>query len=227
MNPTLDDVKRAVDVAKSLEAQGYFTKVKQGDEKAASYFSRMVASKVNPSGNPNDWGWLSKPAGGFNIEGFADGAIVFGNNPSDLNNVLKIVVQVGSSNPNDIKIGDSVQQRRPQDVWFCPVPLPDSVVSYITGQAPTPAFPSYEVDFGGDKLATEQIGIPLESDYIKAGQRLNSGSATWFARTYYDAVYFTVVDKMNAKDAMAKSVVKRRPEWRKALDPLGTIPWDK
>ena len=99
--------------------------------------------------------------------------------------------------------------------------------AYLIGNEPPVTepteFPEYEADFGGDKYATESIGNPLEADYRKAGQSLNAGSATWFARTYYDAVYFTVVDKMNPTDAMNKSVAKRQPEWRKALDPTGVI----
>lgn len=91
--------------------------------------------------------------------------------------------------------------------------------------APAPSFPDYELDFGGDKYATEAIGGPLERDYHKAKQSLNAGSATWFSRTYFDAVKFTVVDGMDGKVAIDKSVAKRQPEWRKALDPSGVISW--
>jgi hypothetical protein len=142
MNPTTDDVKRALAAASRLVSEGYFAKVKTGDERAASYFSRMVAARANPDGIKSDWGALRKTAGGFNVEGYADGAIVFGNNPSDLRNVLKIVTQVGSDNPNAIQIGDQVQERRPVDVWESPVPLPSSLGTYLlNGGVPLPPPP--------------------------------------------------------------------------------------
>lgn len=137
MSPTHDDVLRATDAAHRLEAQGLFARVKTGDERAASYFARLVAAEANPAGRSNDWGCLAKTGGGFNVEGFADGAIVFGADPADRHNVLKIVTQVGSTDPNAIQIGSEVQDRREADVWRNPVPAPAFLRAYLLeGHAP-------------------------------------------------------------------------------------------
>lgn len=100
---------------------------------------------------------------------------------------------------------------------------------YIPFNSPVPTpspihdFPDYERDFGGDAYASAAIGKVLEEDYKKAGQLLNAGSATWFARTYFDALKFTIVDGLEGHKAIEESVVKRQPEWRRALDPNGNI----
>jgi len=209
MNPTPADVKRATDMAHALEAQGYFVKVKDGDEKAASYFSRMVASKVNPSGNPNDWGWLSKPSGGFNIEGYADGAIVFGNNPSDLNNVLKIVTQVGSNDPNAIQIGSSVQERRPSDIWVVPVPLPDSIPNYLHTIVPSSMVPWVVYDENG----FQELKRELAYDYTRRPQGADFDVSVWAARTFHNA--FMGPDKTPL--GMTAGIARARNEWCAAL----------
>lgn len=216
MNPTASDVKRATDAARQLVAQGYFTKVKTGDERAASYFSRLVAATVNPTGNPHDWGALAKTGGGFNVEGFADGAIVFGNNPSDLNNVLKIVTQVGSDNPNAIQIGDAVQPRRQVDVWASPVPAPAGLGAYLLdGGQPhpippaAPVYPSYEA-LGGDD-GGKKITRILEADYKRAGLRgLDGECGAWIQRVAYDFLTGKFKTVEESRDA-------HREEWCQTL----------
>lgn len=159
--PTVD-VQRAIDMAHQLEQQGYFAKAKSGDERGASYFARMVAARVNPSGNSSDWGWLKKTGAGFNVEGYADGAIVFGNDPANRTNVLKIVTQIGSTNPNAIQIGDAVQERRAEDIWDKPVPLPDAITSYLLpgGVVIPPSVPPH-------------ADLPGRQEMMEAGQRLH------------------------------------------------------
>lgn len=220
MNPTGDDVKRAIAAARDLETQGYFAKVKTGDEKAASYFARMVAARANPTGAQNDWGWLSKPGGGFNVEGFADGAIVFGNDSRDLTNVLKIVTQVGSTDPNAITIGSAVQPRRAVDVWVSPVPLPDALGNYLLngGQPrpvppPAPRLKTYE-ELGGDEGAKKITRI-LEHDYKFAKRPgLDGDCGGWLRRTDYD-----VLSGICA--TVEESIAKHRDEWLMALGLIG------
>lgn len=218
MNPTTQDVTRAVDTAKVLQQQGYFTKVKQGDERAASYFARLTAQRVNPTGNPRDWGWLAK-GGGFNIEGFADGAIVFGNDPADRQNVLKLVLQVGSSNPNDIQIASTsaaLQPRRESDVWASPVSVPDSILMYLLNggqplpiEPPKPLYPSYEA-LGGDE-GGKKITRILEADYKRAGMRgLDGDCGAWQQRVSYD--FLTGICK-----TVEAAIAKHREEWCQTL----------
>lgn len=219
-NPTEADVKRATDAARILEQQGYLAKAKTGDERGASYLARLVASRVNPSGAAGDWGWLRKTGSGFHVDGFADGAIVFGNDPADRNNVLKIVTQVGSTNPNAIQVGSAVQERRESDVWASPVPVPDALGIYLVGSAvPTPGpvltLPDYEA-LGGDAFGRAMIGVPLAADYLLAGQAMNDGSVVWAWRTCHSLM--TALVKANGQPVDAAGIVKKhRNEWRAIL----------
>lgn len=63
--------------------------------------------------------------------------------------------------------------------------------------------------YPGDLYFIEKVGMPLEADYTLAGQRLNAGSSTWFARTIFDAIAGTMT--------MEQSIAKHRAEWRAAL----------
>lgn len=142
-------IQQAVAAATALRAQGYFARVQQGDVTAASYFARLVAYTVNPQGDPNGFGCLGKTPGETNVEGFADGAIVYGANEFDLENVLKIVTQVGSTNAG---IGSAVQPRRPENHWVAPQPLSVDRMRYLNPSydpaptpTPTPQPPSNEL----------------------------------------------------------------------------------
>lgn len=123
-----DRKKAAVEIAHALQRTGYFTRVQTGDERAASLFARLVALKANPTGKTSDFGWLRKTGGGFNVEGFADGAIVFGADPNDRHNVLKIVTQIGTDHAG---IGDADQERREEDIWFKPHSLTFEELRYL------------------------------------------------------------------------------------------------
>lgn len=82
------------------------------------------------------------------------------------------------------------------------------------GSAPTPLPippppPPVVKPYPGDAYFTDQIGVVLENDYREAGQSLNAGSATWFARTIWRHV--------NEGMPMDQSVAQSRKEWRAAL----------
>jgi hypothetical protein len=77
-----------------------------------------------------------------------------------------------------------------------PVPVP---------KPPTPPAVSYP----DDAYFIEHVGVPLEADYALAGQTLNAGASTWFARTIFDAVSGALT--------MDASVAKHRAEWRSSL----------
>lgn len=145
MNPTQTDVDRAVAAARTLESQGYFVRVKAGDQRAASYFTRMVAYEVNPSGNPSDFGCLSKTPGETQVDGFAEDALCFGNNPADRQNAVDMINGAGAPNAS---IGGGIKERRENNLWVKPVPLTADQVSYLLngGQPqpippPPPSFP--------------------------------------------------------------------------------------
>lgn len=77
------------------------------------------------------------------------------------------------------------------------------------GDEPSPPQPPSSVPYPGDAFFTEKVGVPLHADYSQAGQLMNAGSATWFARTIWDI----------AKEGLTPdaSVQKHRNEWRAAL----------
>lgn len=129
------EINRAVSVARQLEAQGHFERARRGDVRAASLFARLVAYTVNPTGDPDGFGWLTKSAGETHVDGYADGAIVYGDDEDDLQNVLKIVRQVGG----DASIGSDIQTRRSNNRWARPLPLTADELSYLRpGGAPVP-----------------------------------------------------------------------------------------
>src|SRR5688572_5416393 len=96
MGVSTEQLQRAVSAAKSREAQGYFWRVRGGDQRAASLFARLVAFDLNPSGDGGDYGWLTKRPNEQNVDGYAEDAIVLGSNPSDLMNVVDMVNGAGA-----------------------------------------------------------------------------------------------------------------------------------
>lgn len=91
---------------------------------------------------------------------------------------------------------------RPNNPWMPTIVLGGS-------STPVPVPPPMSVVYPGDVFFTEHVGIPLHADYSAAGQLLNAGSATWFARTIWDIVH----EGLTAE----ASVQKHRNEWRAAL----------
>jgi hypothetical protein len=90
-----------------------------------------------------------------------------------------------------------------------PIPLPTPLPTpQPTPRPPAPPAPA-RLAYPGDGFFTEKIGVPLESDYREAGQRLDAGSATWFAR----AIWRHVGDGLTIEQSVAQS----RKEWRAAL----------
>lgn len=223
MSVSTADVKRATDTAHVLESQGYFAKAKSGDEKGASYFARLVASTVNPSGNPHDWGWLRKTGGGFNVEGYADGAIVFGNDPANLFNVLKIVTQVGSPDPNAIQIGDAVQQRRDTDIWEVPIPVPESLTAYLGGSHPTPPQPPQATQPPGREEALDELhwldayyaspeGLQRPNGLSLGGKPDFEGIAAWYLDVYQRA-RMAMQSRADARAAYVRQI-RHSAEWQ-------------
>lgn len=113
-------------VANAVADQGYFDRCAGGDMRACSLFARLVALQLNPGGDPNGAGWLTKSPGESNVDGYADDAIVFGQGQ---NNVYDLVG--GSGAP-----GASVQcagpfPRRPHNVWEAPRALSPGELAYL------------------------------------------------------------------------------------------------
>lgn len=107
-------------VARKLESEGFFERVRAGSDRAASYFARLVAYHCNPSGDPSLPGCLKK-GGGKNIDGYAEDAVVLNANPRDLHNVMDLVQGAGQSGASLRPA--NVNPRRDVDVWEAPRPL--------------------------------------------------------------------------------------------------------
>ena len=88
---------------------------------------------------------------------------------------------------------------------------PPALVDDVPVQPPTkpPVKPPVKLPYPGDAFFVEHVGVPLDADYARAGQALNAGAATWFARTIWD-----IAEEGLTPEA---SVKKHRPEWRAAL----------
>lgn len=180
-----EQVQLAVAAANTLREQGFFERAHAGDERAASYFARLVAYTANPGRSSDSWGALRK-GGGFNVDGYADGAIVYGNDPNNLDNVLKIVTQVGSDHAG---IGEAVQDRRPVDKWEKPSPLSNEQMIYLRpGGIPVPAPPTAPT--------SSPILLPGRGEMMAAGEWLDA--------------YYKSEDGLQRKKGMS---IGGRPDW--------------
>lgn len=219
MNPTQADVNRAVAKANELKAAGYFGRVQQGDQRAASYFVRELAFQLNPNGNPSDYGALSKSPGETQVDGFAEDAICFGNQDADRQNVVDMINGAGAPGAS---IGGAIKERRENNRWVKPAALTDDQRSYLlSGGQPIPippqsTMPSYEA-LGGDEGA-KQITRVLEHDYKLAGRPgLDGDCGGWLRRTDYDFLSAKI-------PSVSESIIVHRDEWLVALGLITTTP---
>lgn len=136
-----EQLKLAVDAARLLESEGYFERVRTGDQKASALFVRLVAQYLNPNGLPTGWGWLTKLPNESNVDGYAEDAIVYGNSAADLENVADMINGAGAPNAS---IGGAIKPRRPHNKWERPQPLNEWELSYLRagGLPPTPQPPT-------------------------------------------------------------------------------------
>ena len=216
-------VPNDIHIAQQLEAKGYFTKAAAGDQKAASLFVRLFAYTANPEGKPFGWGWLKK-GGGHQVDGYSEDAVVYGNNPADLHNVVDMVIGTGAPGARLVPNTTATVPRRASDTWEAPRPLTASELAYLGGTgtvpgpspAPTPKpcpdpsahLPKPKPAYPGDGKGAE-LGAALFSDYAAAGQTPNPGMGIWFFRTAWDAA--------NEGLTMDQSIAKHRAEWRALL----------
>lgn len=115
-------------VVQQLAGEGYFDRVAAGDQRAASYFARLFAFRANPAGDPSGWGALKK-GGGTNVEGYAEDAVVYGSDPSDVNNVYDLVGGTGA--PGATPSWNGPKARRTSDTWEAPHALSAEQMNYL------------------------------------------------------------------------------------------------
>lgn len=122
--------------------------------------------------------------------------------PTDGHTPCTIIDFIGSHESPQAKIEQFYPDPNGPGAWVKPLTLAEI-------DAGAPPQPPAVKPYPGDAFFTEKIGVPLEADYATAGQALNAGSATWFARTIWRHV--------NEGMAIDQSVQQSRNEWRAAL----------
>lgn len=124
----------------TMEAEGLFARVAQGDQRAASYFARLAAYRLNPTANPFSYGVLKK-GGGANVDGYAEDSIVTNANPSDGQNVYDLVGGAGAAGAK-LQFDGPKPRRIGVDTWEAPKPLTEAEMNYLkTGVATGPICP--------------------------------------------------------------------------------------
>ncbi len=204
-----EDVQRAVTQARVRESQGYFTRVRAGDQRAASLFVRLVAGDLNPSGKTSEYGWLSKSPGETQVDGFAEDAICWTADSANRENVVDLVNGAGAPGAS---IGGAVKERREHNRWVRPQPLTAEELLYlqaggdaIWGPSEPPTYPPYPGD-----AVFDAVGVVLFADYAQAEQAPNPQMGRWFGRVTYDWL-------AKVEPTLEASIVKHRREWRAIL----------
>ncbi len=229
-----------IGIAEELERQGYFARVRTGDQKAASLFARLFAHTANPTASTSRWGWLTKQPGEAQVDGWAEDAVCWTNNPSDLHNVVDLVIGAGAAGASLTSTTTHTKERRPGNKWAPPQPLTADELNYLKGfnggtQPPQPdpcaavkaelaackaasANTVAKVDYeqhGGDAV-WDQFGNAIIADYKRAGRVVTDANGTQHvimdARSYAWGGRTMHDDYMNGL-TLEQSIAKHRVEW--------------
>ena len=118
-------------VLNRLESQGFFDRARTGDHRACGLFARLAAYELNPNGDTASWGCLRKTAGGANVDGYSEDAIVLGADPSNTRNVADLIIGAGAPGARLVTSLDSFVPRRSADVWEAPTLLSAADMDYL------------------------------------------------------------------------------------------------
>jgi len=165
-----DQLKRVVSAAEAREAQGYFERARKGDKRACSLFARLVAGDLNITGNPNDFGWLSKQPGETQVDGYAEDAICFTADPANRQNVVDMIVGAGAPNAT---IGASVKERREKNLWVKPKLLTAEELDYLLDggePAPIPVPPPVGFPYPDENTTVKAYQGRVRQAYNDAGR---------------------------------------------------------
>lgn len=128
-------------VMKTLVDEGYFERCAAGSRRGCSLFARLLAHQLNPTASPSGWGWLSKNPGETQHDGFAEDAIVYGNNSTNFRNVIDLVVGAGAPGAR-ANWPSTFIERRNGNNWVAPRQLDAADLDYLKpGGTPTPPPP--------------------------------------------------------------------------------------
>ena len=202
-------------MARQLEAEGYFEVARRGDQKAASLFARLCATRLNPQANPNGWGWLRK-GGGTNVDGYAEDAIVFGNGANTPDNVADTVTGAGAPGASVASRWDAKPRRIGVDTWEAPRALTAAELAYLKGGTvpqPQPTGVPYK-PYPTDESTFDAVGAQIEADYKRAGRPgLDAASVRWTARIMHDYEMGEAPPPSGRILTLEQSIAKHRGEW--------------
>jgi hypothetical protein len=121
------------DVLNQLAAEGFWDSRRTADVRYCALFTRLAAYRMNPTGDRSSFGWLSKSGGEAGYDGTAVDAIVYGDSPSSLDNVVDLIG--GAEAPGGSLAWQAGRPRRPSNTWVRPVALSDADMAFLKGQA--------------------------------------------------------------------------------------------
>lgn len=215
MGVSPDQLQRAVSAAKYRESLGYFARVKSGDQRAASLFSRLVAFDLNPDGKTSDYGWLSKSPGETQVDGFAEDAICFSANPNDLENVVDLVIGAGAPGAS---IGGAVKQRRETNKWVRPHALSAEEIDYLLngGAEPVPIPPTPTFGYPDENTTVRVYQERVRKAYNDAGRIFpdpnDSDAFRWFTRYGFDCGLMPEPESAKKHIAELRAMLGVQPE---------------
>ncbi len=188
-------VSEAVEAANRLKDQLYFGRVADGDQRASSLFTRLLAWTLNPTGNLDSWGCLSKNPGESGVDGFSDDALCYGSDPSDLNNVIDMIGGAGAPGARLSDARTEPKERRATNLWVRPQKLSLEQMRYLN--------PAHE-ELNGGKPPVVVVPPPAGVDYSAAFANLAA---------QLQAMNF----RMDAMDARADDTQARVKDVRETL----------
>lgn len=195
------------DVPRKLFATGLYN-LRTEDGQGA--FTDAVVSTLH--GMDERWGHLKKNRGQTAVHGHGeDSALYLADEPGQ-SCAVDFIGGAGGPNPQPGWMVDA--PRYSATDWIdpfdhgleepAPAPMPQA-----------PRIPSYG-ELGDDAFFRAMIGVPLEADMLASGQRLNDGSAVWFARATYRLMAALIASNGQPVDVAGEVRIVRN-EWRKLL----------
>lgn len=203
-----------------LVREGYFDKARAGDHRACGLFARLVAYRLNPTGDPNGWGWLTKQPGQKQVEGYSEDGIVYGSDPNDLQNVVDIIIGAGQPNA---RTAWQPQPRRANNTWERPRPLTALELNYLKAGSvshpepvpapqphvcPPPPAPEPPPPYPDEQTFWRAYEVAVVNAYKAVGREIDSQTFRWFARCCYDIV----AGRMTPEDAAVKHLAELKKE---------------
>lgn len=160
-------------------------------------------------GNDPNWRHLKKKPGQTQVGGHGEDSALY-LLPNNKAQAVDFIIGAGGPNPGPGWGGDAEPLYTHADAHN-----PEDHGLGSAAPPPPVQIPSY-AQLGDDAFFRAMVGVPLQADYLAAGQQLNDGSSVWFSRTVYRLMAAFLKANGQPIDA-AKEVKIVRNEWRAIL----------